>query len=171
MQDEEILTPAEQELASVLGGLVPAAAGIDRDRMMFQAGRASARRRGYVWQGATAALAFALGLSVITLPAPRQIERLVYVTKEVPGLPGEQWASTGSPRRESGSSKIEGSYLELRNEVLAHGLDALSAFYVRAGRSGKASESLEESPDVPEQAPYWRAYPGARALEKLGGLL
>ncbi len=171
MQDEQTLTPAEQELASALGGLVPAAAGIDRDRMMFQAGRASARRRGYVWQGATAALAFALGLSVIGLPAPRQVERIVYVTKEVPGLPGEHWASADSPRRASDLSQVEGSYLELRNEVLARGLDALSAFYARAGGSRKTPESLEPSGGTPKQTPYWRAYRGARATEELGELL
>ena len=83
------------ELAAVeamLGSLTPAASSVDRDRLMFLAGRASAegrslphRRRVYtwLWPCATAAsllVAVALGLLRGTGGKPEIVERVVYVS-------------------------------------------------------------------------------------------
>lgn len=171
MPDEENLTPAERELELALGGLRPAGPSIDRDRMMFRAGQASAGRRDRVWQGATAALALALGLSVFARPAPRQAERIVYLTPEVPATSAGPWASAGTWGRGSGSPRVEGGYLKLRNEVLARGVDALSEPSLSTRRSGGPSESLERSPDTSEKAPKWQTHPAIQTLKELGELL
>ena len=122
---EERLTPAESELESALRSLRPARAAIDRDRLMFQAGRASARRGGRVWLGATMALAAALGVSLVVRPGPREVVRIVRVEpqptrpKAAPSLP-MIYAFVGPA-----DWRGRGQYLKLRQEVLEKGLDAL----------------------------------------------
>ena len=59
MQEPTPLTPAELELEAALGSLRPAPPGIDRDRLMFSAGRASVRNPVRRWPAASAALAAA----------------------------------------------------------------------------------------------------------------
>jgi hypothetical protein len=79
------LTPAERELEDALCGLSPAAAPIDRDRLLFEAGvaagRAGARRR-LGW--AAGALAVGLGVAVAWRPQPETQERLA---SDVPRTP------------------------------------------------------------------------------------
>src|SRR5262245_7863486 len=71
-----------------LKSLSPAPAAMDRDVLMFQAGRASARRNGWRWPVATAVLAstaivFALlwqqrpAVVIVDRPVPQIVERIV----------------------------------------------------------------------------------------------
>jgi len=55
MYNEENLTPAEQELESVLGQLKPIANTLNRDELMFNAGRATAGKK-LPWQMLSGAL-------------------------------------------------------------------------------------------------------------------
>ncbi len=74
MQNENGLTPAERELEAALGGLKPARASLNRDRVMFLAGRNSVRGQRRAWQGAAACLAVALVVSILSRPGARVIE-------------------------------------------------------------------------------------------------
>lgn len=78
--DEPGLTPAERELVGALRGLSPSASGIDRDRLLFdagaEAGRAGARR---VVGAVAGALIVALAVALLWPPQPRVVERVVYV--------------------------------------------------------------------------------------------
>ena len=64
MHKEEGLTPAEQTLESALGELKPAANTLNRDELMFNAGRAAAGR-GRPWQMLSGALMVLLLCSVL----------------------------------------------------------------------------------------------------------
>jgi hypothetical protein len=77
MQDENdlsgMLTPAERELETALGGIAPSAAR-RRDELMFKAGARSARRAMRVWRSATVALAACIGIVMFVrreTPAPQ----------------------------------------------------------------------------------------------------
>jgi hypothetical protein len=123
MQDGPHLTPQERELEAALGDLQPAEATMDRDRVFFLAGRASGRRRRNLWQAATASLAIALGISLGVRPEPREVERLVVVTRQVPAHSDAALVS-GLDRSLRDSFQLAPmSYINLRREVLAHGLD------------------------------------------------
>ena len=123
MQNSEGLTPADVELQQALSGLRPATSSIDRDRMMFLAGQASARRGGRLWQSLAAMLALALGLSVLMQfqpsPQPGQVavvdERAIVPAVEPAELEPFDWEG----------ARAYASYVRLRNTVLVNGLDAL----------------------------------------------
>ncbi len=149
MQDEEFLTPAEHELASALGGLQPAATSIDRDRLMFRAGRASVHRRGRLWQGATGSLALALAVSLVVRPAPRQVERIVTVAQAPRTQEARRVASMDADRWPRDARPIQAGYLRLRNAVLTHGVAALPTPHVSPARRVEQAESLEESLGIP----------------------
>lgn len=75
------LTPLERQLAACR----PSAAGLDPDAMLFEAGRASARRRSLVWPAVAAGfagLSLALSAGLMTERSERfsLAERLVRVT-------------------------------------------------------------------------------------------
>src|SRR5206468_691136 len=81
--------PDLSALAGALRALTPRPATLDRDAVLFRAGQAAAPRR-WLWPAATAAsaaLALTLGLMLVLRPAPRPIERVVYVPVERPAPP------------------------------------------------------------------------------------
>jgi len=130
MQDDERLTPAEQELERALASLAPTAAGVDRDRLMFQAGRARGRRGRWLWPSASAAVAAAVAAAVVLAvsltagPQPQPIERIVFVPVETPaGVSVIDAEPEGSQERWADHAR----YAALRNAVLAKGPDALPA--------------------------------------------
>jgi hypothetical protein len=60
---------------------------VTRDQLMFQAGRAAAERRGWVWPATTiiaTSLAVALAWTFYTRPEPSVVERIVYVEVDKP---------------------------------------------------------------------------------------
>ena len=130
MQNEDGLTSAERELQAALGALRPARPGVDRDRVLFRAGRVSARRRGRLWPAASVALAACLGVSLATRPAPHQGPQIVRVQSPAPGPtapalrpgPTDETALACLPQ-----SWAQGSYAKLLGEVLERGLAALPA--------------------------------------------
>lgn len=87
-EDDAGLTPAEQELAGALRGLSPATPrGIDRDTMLFEAGRAAASRSLLRWRmtaAAAAVLAAAAGVMFAgRLESPSSVREVVYVDRAV----------------------------------------------------------------------------------------
>ena len=77
-------------LARALARLEPAAAHLDRDRLMFQAGAESRRAVIRLWQftaGVLAAVGFAAGARVYFYE-PERVEKIVYIEREVPPAQG-----------------------------------------------------------------------------------
>ncbi|HET6427804.1 MAG TPA: hypothetical protein VFJ30_05310 [Phycisphaerae bacterium] len=124
MQDHERLTAAEQELERALASLAPAAPPLDRDRLMFQAGRAAGRRGRWFWPStsAVAVVAVVLAVSLTVRPQPRQIERVVFVPVESGGA-----VSVAGPEPEAAEDRWadHARYAAIRNAMLAKGPDAL----------------------------------------------
>jgi hypothetical protein len=96
------LTPLESALAS----LMPATVRVDRDRLMYQAGQASAQAeattagvqpRAWLWPTAAAGMstvAAALFVLLVVRPQPAVVERIVYVPAEgAPVAKGEASAA------------------------------------------------------------------------------
>jgi len=146
MSNEEQLTPADAELARALSGLRPAG-GIDRDRMLFAAGAASARRTGRIGMGVAGVLAAALAVSLAVRPEPRVIERVVTVpaTGPAPTMAAPWPAET--PDWMPAAVEQKGAYLALRNQVLTKGLDALPAPAPAAGALAEPANGI----DVPRR--------------------
>jgi hypothetical protein len=128
MSDEQPLNAPERELEAALGSLHPAPNAIDRDRMIFDAGRRSATlpRRPIAWQALSGALAAALLLSISLHRQPRQVERVVYlpatttttapVDKTQTTLTAGGWDLAPPPSVESAPPAT--SYLILRRRAL-----------------------------------------------------
>jgi len=115
-----------------LKSLSPAPAAMDRDVLMFQAGRASARRNGWRWPVATAVLAstaivFALlwqqrpAVVIVDRPVPQIVERIVY--KPAPEREPEPFTAVGNSPEPG--PVVQTGYVRLRNDVLRWGMDAL----------------------------------------------
>ena len=97
MSEQEV-PPDLSALADALAGLKPRPAALDRDTLMFRAGRASAPRR-WAWPLATAAVslvALGLGVALFVRSQPRVVERVEYVRVEVP-VPAPPAPETPTP--------------------------------------------------------------------------
>ena len=122
-ESQQRTPPLEQALAQ----LRPAAPALNRDAVMFAAGRASARGSSRPWQWVSVLLACTLVASLVThrqtppsraADAPRKSRvpprRVAAVDPEPSRWLGHPWVT---PRGNA--------YIHLRNAVLARGLDAL----------------------------------------------
>jgi hypothetical protein len=119
--DPPLNDPALEALAGALRGLAPRAGGLDRDRLMFRAGRASAPR-GWAWPLATLVSgAAAVALAVLLWARPETPPRVVFVQADQPS------ASDGrAPRPDvEGAPGGWSHYLQLQEKLLRDGLDAL----------------------------------------------
>lgn len=119
MYNEENLTPAEQELESVLGQLKPIANTLNRDVLMFNAGRATAGKK-RPWQMLSGVLIVLLLCSVLIRPDWNGVRSLSSGPE-----PGEfQMAQTPyHPVRAASDGSL--AYPMLRQNIVRYGLDAL----------------------------------------------
>jgi hypothetical protein len=143
---EQTRDPELAELETALAALRPAPPALDRDRLMFRAGLASARRGRWLWTGTTAALALVaagLGTALVLRPAPPTIERTVYVEKPEPPSP----QAVESIPADSASSRAVERYFRFRDELLSRGLDALPE--PPAGPPAESPEGIEKSLGLP----------------------
>ena len=112
MSAEEPLKPELAALQAALASLTPQAAGLDRDRVMYLAGRAAAcqtaRRRGAAWLWPCATAASLMLAVVLGLRGQR------------PSQPAPVAASAPAPYQSDANE-----YFKLRELVLARGVDAL----------------------------------------------
>jgi hypothetical protein len=128
-------------LENALAALTPLPAVVNRDRLMFQAGRASRQFWNWPWAAATAALALTaagLGAALILRPAPPAEERLVIIHVREPA-PSAPLAPANAPkgvepgREEPSTAELEDQpppsipYYQLQNQLLRWGLDSLPA--------------------------------------------
>ncbi len=119
MYNEENLTPAEQELESVLGQLKPIANTLKRDVLMFNAGRATAGTK-RPWQMLSGVLTVVLLCSVLIRPDSNGVRSFSSGPE-----PGEfQITQTlYQPVQAESSGSLE--YPMLRQNIVRYGLDAL----------------------------------------------
>ncbi len=123
-------------IEAALGSLAPARSQVNRDRLMFEAGRASVRpstsgRRGWIAAAASLALiASGEGALLAIRPAPQVIERIVVIKEpakppveplpEIPEIPRPVPPST-----ESLLGFDPGDHDRLAGQLIRYGLDGL----------------------------------------------
>jgi hypothetical protein len=141
MQNDDRLTPMDKELEAALGGLKPSGAAISRDRVMFAAGQAAARRHSRIWQGVSGTLAALLLASIVWRPGPAgPAQRVEMVAYESP---------TASPLGPIDRQEAEAfrRYVRTRRAVLNRGLEAIPVS--PASRNGSdATLSREDLDDL-----------------------
>lgn len=114
MYEEENLTPAEQALESALGQLKPSTNMMNRDKLMFNAGRASVGRK-QPWQILSGALTILLLCSVIIRPN--------LTTRTIEQKPLQIAQSQNEPAKVESPDSL--AYPKLRENIIKHGMDAL----------------------------------------------
>jgi hypothetical protein len=130
---EQARDPAVKGLEAALAGLAPAPAALDRDRLMFRAGLASARRPGWPWPCAAGVLGLTAAMLAVLLalrPGPQVEERLVVVEVPVPvekPSPAPEQKSEQEPlgRETDEPSWRGGPYFQTQEQLLRWGLDGL----------------------------------------------
>lgn len=176
---EPTLTAADRELELALSGLAPADTAIDRDQLMFNAGRASAAARSastslWVLRGVAASLAIGLGTSLLWRPAPRVVERVSYVRVDEradekrarAAAPASRPASraateahdwtrraTYSPHRPPLTFQSDADYLALRDVMLKWGVNALPAGGATREFGSTVPPTLDSLLDAPQAHP------------------
>ena len=119
MYKEENLTPAEQALESALGQLKPIANTLNRDVLMFNAGRASVGRK-QPWQMLSGVLTILLLCSVLIRPDLNGVQSL----PSGPEPSQFQIAQIQYQPVQAESPDLL-AYPMLRDNIVRHGLDAL----------------------------------------------
>ncbi len=119
MYNEENLTPAEQELESVLGQLKPIANTLKRDVLMFNAGRATAGTK-RPWQMLSGVLIVLLLCSVLVRPDSNGVRSLSSGPE-----PGEFQMTQILYQPVQSESPGSLAYPMLRENIVRYGLDAL----------------------------------------------
>jgi hypothetical protein len=130
------LTPGESELESALARLVPQVAFDRREAIAYEAGRRAGRRAAVPWRVCTGALAACLLVAIFPRATPPPPSLLVTAPPSPTAPPTHVVAMTPEEVRPAA-----GTYLAVRDEVLAKGLDALPA-----GTGGGGSADLRPVP-------------------------
>ncbi len=132
----EPIDPGLNEVAAALAGLRPSAPAIDRDRLLFNAGRASAPRP-WFWRtttaaGATAAAVLAAVLIFRPAPPPVEVVRVVTVHDQPPAPPTPPKENEPPPAPLEAEPPVPPypwpttPYTRLEDKVLRWGLDGLA---------------------------------------------
>jgi len=119
MRNEEGLNPALQRLESALSRTRPTQTGLDRDLLMFNAGKAAARPN-LPWQVLSGALGLLLVCAVSLRPEP--------VGRSSPGpvaQSGASWTGRLDTQRAEYDLSCPQTYLRHRNQVLEGGVETL----------------------------------------------
>lgn len=119
MCQEQGLNPAQRELESALARIRPIQSGLDRDLLMFNAGRATARPN-RAWQ----VLSGVLGILLLCAVSPRPEQAGRPSSVQVADSGTAQIGPLAGPRGEHDPSGPL-TYLSLRDRVLEGGVEAL----------------------------------------------
>jgi hypothetical protein len=121
MSQDPLNDPALDALAGALRGLAPRPAGLDRDGLMFRAGRASAPR-GWAWPLTAAASTVAAAfLGVLLWARPEPPPPVVYVAERPQPADDERAPAPDAEGRPGAWSH----YLQLLETFLPDGLEGL----------------------------------------------
>lgn len=132
----EPLDPRLSEVAAALAALAPRPPALDRDRLLFQAGRASAPPP-WLWRltaAASTTLAAALASAMLLRPTPPPVEHTVYVRVEpnpptppkAEAPPAPVPAESEPPPAPALYSWPSTPYSRLEDRLLRWGLDGLA---------------------------------------------
>jgi hypothetical protein len=144
---EFLNNPELQAFENELRKLLPAAAALKRDELLFRAGQASVRKQRRVWIVTSSCLLACLaGVSAVLawhlMAAPERI-RIVYVEKPAPSAQGKNQqaaapaVSANRQRREQELPRA--AYLQMREQVLRWGADGIpSEPRISTTKSGNA---------------------------------
>jgi len=145
-------------LEAALRALQPAPADLNRDTLMFRAGQASMPRQRWTWPAATAALFVAtIGLSAAHFwrATAEPQERIVYVTLPPTADAVHSPAQNNQSLPEVSLRDVVAaseptvsplSYVQLREQVARHGVDAMP----------EAPRVMSRTPSTGEQPQSWR---------------
>jgi hypothetical protein len=128
-------TPGLSDLEAALGALTPRPPALDRDAILYRAGRASVRR----WQWATAASTTATLALAVTLLLRPSVDRMPVVVAPPPAprvLPPALPETEPSP---SADEPAPAAYFRLQEQLLSRGLDGLPPLAAGPGPSGPAT--------------------------------
>ena len=128
MQNDDRLTPSERELEAVLGGLRPADSKMNRDRVMYLAGRMSTRRQNRIWQGLSFCLVAMLVVSMVSKPQrPAAETRPEIVADATANMTGRGLLARSPEPFEPRRFESFVDYVRTRRAVLNRGMEALPA--------------------------------------------
>ncbi|MFO0957756.1 MAG: hypothetical protein U0800_09905 [Isosphaeraceae bacterium] len=132
------------KLETAFGELRPAT-HVDRDTILFEAGRAAGRRsRDRFWAAAVAGLALVSigeGAMLALRPTPREVERLVLIREPSPDpTPSEVRPEDPVPRPYPSWPVTESPRGRLQRQILRYGLDGLPPTPI-----GSAADSRPEA--------------------------
>lgn len=136
------------KIETEIGALRPASR-LDRDALLFEAGRAAGRRsRDRLWAGAAAGLLLVSaveGAFLATRPGPRVVERLI-VIHEPAALPETQTLDappeSPAPRPLPSWPLTESPQGRLQRQILRYGLDGLSPSPIGPAALGAADMTV-----------------------------
>jgi hypothetical protein len=154
---EPEMTEFEQSLAA----LSPSRGRLDRDRLMFEAGRRSAiapRRATWAWPAVAASLAaVVLGqtFALTRRPEPRIVERVVVVYEPAdvsaqPVAPVVVLSRNPAPEADRPDESAESPYLRLRRQIERFGLDGLPEPSPLLTLSGGRESPTGFAPNAPD---------------------
>ncbi|HLJ98119.1 MAG TPA: hypothetical protein VKU02_33475 [Gemmataceae bacterium] len=134
----EAYGPELASLAQALTGLSPCAGRLDRDQVLFRAGRASAGQQSRRWRtiaAGLAALAAVVGWGRFLSPAPQRIQCIVYQRAEPAASAVDHLVAQQRPLQDGTSPAAEDAGLQtdllsngrLERFVFAWGADAIPA--------------------------------------------
>jgi hypothetical protein len=156
---EEQLDPQLTALEQLLGRLQPAAQ-LDRDRVMYQAGKAEPRLR-WLWPASSAVSALAAAVLGILLwrqslvpPVPEPAPRVIVVEKLLPAAAPEPPPPRNTALTDPPADGGAFDYFRMRQEVFRMGTDALR---VGPGGAAPSAETLTpgDAPRLTHPAPDW----------------
>jgi hypothetical protein len=119
--------PELDALADELRRLAPTPPGLDRDALLFRAGRASAGR-GWLWPAATAVsslTAAALGAALLLQPPPQTVVETIRVRVEAPAPSAPPGVEPYPVAAEAPAPDDRPPHLRLQEHLLRWGLDGL----------------------------------------------
>jgi hypothetical protein len=143
------------DLASALRELTPRVSGINREELMFHAGRASGQGS-VLWPAAacfSALTALFLGALLLTRPEPATVERIVLVPVPTVPSPGFAEKDLSAGVAEAGNATVLSApsgkpwrdYHQLQDQILSQGLDGLPPATVLPSRDPEITDTLLRS--------------------------
>jgi len=145
------------ELEAALRRLRPVAAGVDRDELMFNAGRAVAGTHAGLHLTATvlvAVFAAFAGAGTVWVTARPSQQAVVQAPAEKLALRIVELSPSFPSAKETESWTGPGDYIKLRDRVLAEGLDALPALRTGSTSSGASTEDLYREMGIRRVRPF-----------------